>query len=68
MPVIQFRPIKEKKKKATGLYKCPTYIYPIRAGTVENPSFQFRINLKSGEFEPDFWKKRGTALLMQLDT
>lgn len=69
MPIIHFKPIKDRKnKKVTGLYKCPCYIYPIRAGTTENPSYMFSVNLKSGEHPEDFWIKRGTALLMQLDS
>ena len=65
---ILFKPQKDRKKKVMGLYKCPCYIYPIRQGTTENPSYMFSVNLKSGEEPQEFWIKRGAALLMQLDT
>jgi len=63
MPVIHFKPI-EKKKMPKDLYNCPTYIYPIRTGTRERPSFMLHIDLDSGEEAPKFWTKRGTALLL----
>ena len=60
---------KKKKVKAKDGYKysCPVYVYPIRAATVENPSYMFSIPLKSGKggkVDPTFWIKRGTAMLM----
>ena len=75
MPVIHFKPIeksKDKKTKTTNddngnqLYQCPTYLYPIRTGTREKPSFVCYVNLKSGKQSPSFWSKRGTALLLSL--
>lgn len=62
---------KRKKKKVKSKdgfkYECPVYVYPIRADTVENPSYMFSIPLKSGKggkVDPTFWIKRGTAMLM----
>jgi dynein heavy chain len=62
---------KSKKRKGKGKdglkYTCPVYMYPIRADTVEDPSYMFSINLKSGKggkIDPLFWIMRGTAMLM----
>merc|ERR1712110_367550 len=62
---------KSKKRKGKGKdglkYNCPVYMYPIRADTVEDPSYMFSINLKSGKqgkTDPNFWVLRGTAMLM----
>jgi len=68
MPVIHFKPVKEKKKAKNNMYSCPCYVYPIRSGTREKPSFMLSVDLKSGERTPQFWIKRGTALLMSLET
>ena len=67
MPVIHLKPVKDKKKAKLNIYSCPCYYYSIRAGTRERPSFMFYVDLKSGEYGPDFWVRRGTALLMNLD-
>uniref|UniRef100_A0A8D0HGT5 Dynein axonemal heavy chain 2 n=1 Tax=Sphenodon punctatus TaxID=8508 RepID=A0A8D0HGT5_SPHPU len=50
-----------------GMYSCPCYYYPNRAGGSERPSFIIGVELKSGAMSPDHWIKRGTALLMSLD-
>jgi len=62
---------KGKKRKGKGKdglkYQCPVYMYPIRADTVEDPSYMFSIPLKSGKggkLDPVFWTLRGTAMLM----
>jgi dynein heavy chain len=68
MPVIHFKPVKEKKKAKNNMYSCPCYVYPVRSGTREKPSFMLSVDLKSGERTPQFWIKRGTALLMSLET
>lgn len=52
----------------TGIYSCPCYYYPNRAGTSGRPSFVIGIDLRSGASPADHWIKRGTALLMSLDT
>lgn len=61
MPVIQFRPAEILKKPTRGFYQCPTYYYPVRAG-----SFIISVDLKTGLETPAFWIKRGTALLLSL--
>lgn len=49
-----------------GLYSCPTYYFPIRAGAPGMPSFVVAVDLKSGTETSDYWIKRGTALLLSL--
>lgn len=77
MPIVQFKPVyyegKQKTKKGQNFYQCPTYMYPIRTGVREKPSFMFTVQLpckpnpnNTGQSEQDFWIKRGTALLMSL--
>jgi dynein heavy chain len=66
MPVLHFKPIQKRTKPPQNVYECPCYYYPIRQGSVGTESYQFRVDLKSGEFPSEFWVKRGTALLMSL--
>lgn len=68
MPVIHFRPVKDKKKSKGVVYSCPCYYFSTREGSRERPSFMFHVDLKCGETGPEFWIKRGTALLMNLDS
>ncbi|OQR83321.1 dynein heavy chain [Achlya hypogyna] len=69
MPMIHFRPVESKKKAAKGTYSCPLYMYPIRTGTRERPSFMIAVDLKCGaQRSPDVWTKRGTALLLSLSS
>ncbi|KAI9101992.1 dynein heavy chain and region D6 of dynein motor-domain-containing protein [Phlyctochytrium arcticum] len=63
LPPIHFKPVDSKKKSVKGLYTCPLYYYPIRSGTRERPSFIIALELKTGQHEPDFFIKRGTAAL-----
>ncbi|KAJ9437970.1 Dynein-1-beta heavy chain [Diplonema papillatum] len=67
MPFIHFRPVIVKKTGTKGKYNCPTYMYPIRTGTRERPSFVVTVVLPSGKEEPEHWIKRGTALLLSTD-
>merc|ERR1711998_738254 len=67
MPIIHFKPVEAKKKPGKGLYSCPLYMYPLRTGSRERPSFMLAVDLKSGTHESDHWVKRGTALLLSLD-
>jgi dynein heavy chain len=67
MPIVHFKPI-EGKKRTKGMYVCPLYLYPIRTGTRERPSFMTEVDLKSGSHDATFWTKRGTALLLSLAT
>ena len=47
-------------------YSCPLYMYPVRTGSRERPSFMIMVDLKGGVGDSDFWIKRGTALLLSL--
>jgi dynein heavy chain len=42
------------------------YLYPIRTGSRERPSFMIPVMLKSGPHAQEYWVKRGTALLLAL--
>lgn len=64
MPIVHFKPVDNKKKSSRGTYNCPLYLYPVRTGTRERPSYMISIDLKSGSRPPEFWIKRGTALLL----
>ncbi len=60
------RPVENKKKNQKGIYTCPLYLYPVRTGTRERPSFMTNVDLRSGASDPDHWIMRGTALLLAL--
>jgi len=64
MPIVHFKPVAKKKATMEGLYQCPLYLYPVRTGTRERPSFMIWVELKSGAVDGSFWVKRGTALLL----
>ncbi|KAL0267127.1 UNVERIFIED_CONTAM: hypothetical protein PYX00_009482 [Menopon gallinae] len=66
MPVIWFKCVEATRKKPKDLYSCPAYYFPIRAGAPGRPAFVVAIDLKTGLEPPDFWIKRGTALLLSL--
>ena len=66
LPPILFKPVEAKKKPTKGTYSCPCYIFPIRSGTRERPSFIIAMELKAGGYDPDFWICRGTAVLTSL--
>lgn len=68
MPTINFKPTENKKKSLKNLYVCPCYYYPNRNSGAGRPSFVVSVDLKTGEKQPDHWVKRGTALLMSLDS
>lgn len=68
MPVIHFKPREVQKSTTRGIYKCPMYLYPVRTGTRERPSFMQMVDLRSGAHEPEVWVRRGTALLLALAT
>lgn len=68
MPIIHFKPKrKEGKPKTKGVYSCPLYMYPVRTGTRERPSFVVAVDLPSGQAVAEHWTKRGTALLLATD-
>lgn len=68
MPIIHFKPVDSKKKVTKGIYICPIYMYPVRTGTRERPSFVISCELKSGKVSNEYWTKRGTALLLATNT
>ncbi|ESN89934.1 hypothetical protein HELRODRAFT_92871, partial [Helobdella robusta] len=51
-----------------GIYSTPCYYCPNREGLKDRISFVVAIDLKSGEKSPEHWAKRGTAVLMSLDS
>ena len=55
-----------QESKAKGMYACPLYLYPLRTGSRERPSWMLNLDLKTGDKEPGVWTKRGTALLLAL--
>ncbi|PWV12257.1 putative dynein heavy chain [Trypanosoma cruzi] len=68
MPIIHFKPkLRDGKPRSSSIYECPLYMYPIRTGTRERPSFVVAVDLPSGEAVPDHYTKRGTALLLSTD-
>ncbi|XP_072006034.1 dynein axonemal heavy chain 2 [Engystomops pustulosus] len=68
LPTVHFRPTESKKKSSKGLYACPCYYYPVRCGSTGRASFVIGVDLKTGSSPPEHWIKRGTALLMSLDS
>ena len=64
MPIIHFKPVEGKRKVIKGMYSCPIYMFPIRTGTRERPSYVISADLRGGRFTSDFWCKRGVALLL----
>jgi len=66
MPILHFKPIQKRTKAIPNNYECPCYYYPKREGTVDKDSWMLKIDLKCGDYPPEFWVKRGTAILMSL--
>jgi len=65
MPIVHFKPVEGKRKPPSkAVYTCPLYMYPIRTGTRERPSFVVGVQLDAGAVDASFWVKRGTALLL----
>jgi dynein heavy chain len=64
MPIIHFKPVEGKKKTPKGTYGCPVYMYPVRTGSRERPSYVVTVDLRIGKFTADMWTKRGVALLL----
>jgi dynein heavy chain, axonemal len=64
MPIIHFKPVEGKKRTNKGFYTCPLYMYPIRSGSRERPSYVVSVDLRAGKFSSDFWTKRGVAMLL----
>ncbi|KAM9717113.1 dynein axonemal heavy chain 2 [Menidia menidia] len=68
VPTIHFRTAENRKKMSKSMYLCPCYYFPVRSGRAGQASFVVGVELKSGAVTPDHWIKRGTALLMSLDS
>ncbi|XP_047186413.1 dynein axonemal heavy chain 2 isoform X2 [Scophthalmus maximus] len=68
IPTIHFKPVENRKKMGKIMYLCPCYYFPVRSGGAGRASFVIDVKLKSGAATPDHWIKRGTALLMSLDS
>ena len=68
LPVVHFKPVEAKKKLVKGIYSCPAYMYPIRTGSRERPSYTISVDLKAGAHDADFWIRRGAAILLSLAT
>merc|ERR1712086_74533 len=66
MPLVHFKPVDNKKKVSKGLYTCPIYMYMVRTGSRERPSFIIAADIKSGSVDGEFWTKRGVAMLLAL--
>jgi dynein heavy chain len=66
MPIIHFKPVEGKRRTGNkhGFYSCPVYMYPIRSGSRERPSYVVTVELRAGKFSADFWTKRGVAMLL----
>ena len=64
MPILHFKPVEGKKKAMKGFYTCPVYMYPVRSGSRERPSYVVAVALKGGQGSSDFWTKRGVAMLL----
>lgn len=68
MPIIHFKPkLRTTKAKLPSIYECPLYMYPVRTGTRERPSYVVTVDLESGEAIPQHYTKRGTALMLSTD-
>lgn len=66
LPIIHFKPTESRKKQQRNVYQCPLYMYPIRTGSRERPSYVLSIDLKAGSVDADHWIKRGAAALLSL--
>ncbi len=65
MPIVHFRPVEGKKKVSKVYYTCPLYMYPVRSGSRERPSYVTSVDLKVPVgTNPERWTKRGVALLL----
>jgi dynein heavy chain len=64
MAIVHFKPVEGKKKASKGYYSCPLYMYPVRTGTRERPSYVVSVDIRCGRFSAEFWTKRGVALLL----
>ncbi|MEQ2297301.1 Dynein heavy chain 2, axonemal [Ameca splendens] len=73
IPTIYFKPVENCRKMSkselfvdflssshehlSGMYMCPCYYFPVRAGRAGRPSFVVGVELRSGDAAPDHWIK-----------
>lgn len=74
MPVIWLKPVTkdEQQQSMEGKYMCPFYKVSSRAGTLSttghSTNYIRSLELPTGDFSPEHWVRRSTALLASLDT
>jgi dynein heavy chain len=69
LPTVLMKPVEKLSRGANKIkhYNSPVYVYPIRYGTRERPSYLFTIKLPmSPEYDEAFFIKRGAACLLSL--
>lgn len=70
-PVIWLEPVLKEELNVDGTYECPLYKTSLRAGelstTGHSTNFVLFINLTT-QAQPDWWIRRGAALLCMTDT
>jgi dynein heavy chain len=64
MPIMHFKPVESKRKTLKGFYTCPLYMYPVRSGTRERPSYVISVEIRAGKYSGDYFTKRGCALIL----
>ncbi|XP_050440794.1 dynein axonemal heavy chain 2-like [Adelges cooleyi] len=67
LPCVHLVPVVNKKKINDMTYECPVYYCPLRAIMNEKTSFVIALHLPSGQKPQDYWLKRATAILLNLD-
>jgi dynein heavy chain len=69
MPIIWFRPVKDRKPTTTSVFYCPVYKTLQRAGTLSttghSTNYVLTIELPSKQ-QQDHWIKRGVAAVCGL--
>ena len=69
-PVIWLEPVLKEENNLDGTYECPLYKTSLRAGelstTGHSTNFVLFINLPT-KMQPDWWIRRGAALLCMTD-
>jgi dynein heavy chain len=68
MPIVHFLPKETSRRKKKDMYACPLYLYPLRTGSRERPSYMLSLDLSTGERSSNYFIKRGCALLLSLST
>ena len=70
MPCIWLKPVIAEEYNPLGVYTCPLYKTSIRAGTLSttghSTNFVVALTIPSS-YEPDYWVRKGCAMLCMLD-